>query len=239
MIMQINGSILKSIIMTPKIIVIVQEGDARQAYLAELESIDVEVSLISSFIEIQTLLSEDSYNGVVVDLKTKMKATADEKELALDLLEQFPFAQLNLEIKTGTIKLLCYDQMMNVRTLKDFVDIVCTSFIPRAIRLHARKENNFNILLSRTSDFPENETEHTVTIDISKGGCFIYSIGNWEINTNVQIVINEINDRSPILCEVRRVVKWGEAMKIPGIGVQFIDISEDQLEGFCKVGHIS
>lgn len=41
------------------------------------------------------------------------------------------------------------------------------------------------------------------------------------------------------LCEVRRQVAWGETMQIPGVGIKFIDISENQLEDFCKVGHIS
>ena len=224
--------------MNIKIVLVAQEGNAQRAYLAELESMGVQVDEISSFREIHKLMSENSYNGVIVDFRTKMKVTGNEKELALDILEQFPFAQVNFEEETGIINLLCYDQTNN-RTLKEFVDIKCGSFNARPIRLFARKDNHFNIKLSNVSDFSEKELYRTVTINVSQGGCFIYSIDNWEIRTNVFIVIKELYDKRPILCEVRRKVAWGESMQIPGIGIKFIDISRNQLEDFCKVGHIS
>jgi hypothetical protein len=220
-----------------KIVLVAQEGNAKRAYLAELESIGVQVDEISSFSEIHKLMSENSYNGVIVDFKTKMKATANEKKLAPDILEQFPFAQLNFEEKAG-VNILCYDQMNN-NTLKEFINIKCRSFNARKIRLFARKENHFNIKLSKISDFTEKEIDQTVSINVSQGGCFIYSIDNWEISTNVFIVIKELYDKRPIPCEVRRHIAWGETMQIPGIGIKFLDISENQLEDFCKIGHIS
>ncbi len=221
-----------------RIVLIAEEGNARQTYLAELESIGIQIDVISSLGDIHRLMGNNYYNGVLLDFKTKMKATAYEKEITLDLLEQFPFAQINLEEKTGIVKVLCYDQIDKNRTLKDFININCRSFNARLIRLHERKENHFNIILSKTSNFSEQEIDHTVTIDISKGGCFIYSTANWKINTNVLIIINELNDKRPILCVVKRIVSWGEAMQIPGIGIEFNDISENQLEEFCSIGNI-
>ena len=44
----------------------------------------------------------------------------------------------------------------------------------------------------------------------------------------------ELEDDTAIQGEVRWAVKWGEAMRIPGIGVMFKDIKKNQHEDFCN-----
>ncbi len=224
--------------MNIRVILISQDGPARRAYLEALNKTGVLVDVVSSFGEISKFLSENQYNGVMVDLRTKMKTSGREKDLAGNILEQVPFVHLQFEEDTGTIRSLSYGPKGS-QTLEEFIDRECRSFSARRIRINARKDIYFNVVLSGASDLSEKASEHTVTINVSVGGCFIYSTGNWEVSDKVMIVIKELEDKRPITCEVRWKRTWGEAMKVPGIGVKFEDISEGQLRDFCEKGSIS
>ena len=69
-------------------------------------------------------------------------------------------------------------------------------------------------------------------VNVSIGGCFIYTIDDWEIDAEVTMVIEELKDQTPIEGSVRWKRAWGESMQIPGIGVQFGNIRPAQLEEF-------
>lgn len=222
--------------MNIRLLLISQDGTARRAYLDALNKSGVQADVVSSFSEIYKLLAENLYNGVMVDLKTKIRSSGREKEMAIKILEQVPFVHLKFEEDTGTIQSFYYGQTGS-QTLEEFIDRECRSFSARKIRINARKDIHFNIVLSGASGISETN-EQTVTINVSSGGCFIYSIGNWEISDKVMIVINELEDKTPVACEVRWKRKWGDAMQIPGIGVKFENISEDQLRDFCKKGNM-
>ena len=80
--------------------------------------------------------------------------------------------------------------------------------------------------------------ERTVTIDISKGGSFIYSVDLWNIGEKVQFVIKELADSNPIRGEIRWTRSWGKMMEVPGIGITFETIDKGQLEEICDKGHM-
>ena len=94
---------------------------------------------------------------------------------------------------------------------------------------------HFNVLLPKTAGFNEEGIRRTVTVNVSKGGCFIYSVDNLASDVEMMIVFKELEDQKPILGEVRWKAKWGEAMQIPGIGIKFEDINEGQLTEICKI----
>ncbi len=224
--------------MNIRLLLISQDGPSRRAYLEALNKSGVQVDVVSSFGEIYKLLAENQYNGVMVDIKTKIRSSERDKDTAIKILEQVPFVHLKFEENTGTIQSFYYGQTGS-QTLEEFVDRECRSFNARKIRINARKDVYFNIVLSSSSDVSEKADEHTITINVSIGGCFIYSTGNWEISDKVMIVIKELEDIRPIACEVRWKRTWGEAMRVPGIGVKFENISEGQLLDFCEKGNIS
>lgn len=173
------------------------------------------------------------YNGVMIDVPTKIKASKEEKTLVHEILNKFPVIQLKWESKSGTIKTLSHNQYKSGGTLNDFINQECRSFNPRTIRASVRKNINFNVILANNNNFGEENIEKTITIDVSKEGCFIYSPKKWEIHSNVRFIINEIDDHTPIRGEVMWGIEWGKAMRIPGIGVMFNDIKS------CQLGNIS
>ncbi len=221
--------------MNVKVILVCQEeGKARQAYINALKPLGVQVDAVPSLGKLHKMLSENFYNGVMVDLKTKVKASNDEKGLIHDVLYQFPVAHLNFEEKTGRIRSLHYGRASKNKTLEAFIKEECRSFIARPIRLSPRKKFHFNVLLSKTGDFIEKGIDRTVTINVSKGGCFIYSVDNLQNGAKVMMVFKELEDQNPILGEVRWKLLWGEAMEIPGVGVKFENISEGQFTEMCE-----
>jgi Tfp pilus assembly protein PilZ len=217
--------------MNIRVILVCGEGVERQAYLSAIEALGVQIDTVSSLEELHKAVLRTPYHGVMIDLKTKIRAAKVEKILIHDILEKvFPVIQLKLENKTSRIQTLYFGQAKGDGTLEDFILKECRSVEPRSIRLSLRKNINFNIILSKNDNYSKDNIEKSVTIDVSEGGCFIYSSDKWEINSKAWFIIKELDDNTPILSEVRWKMSWGNAMKIPGIGVKFKDIREGQLE---------
>ena len=93
-----------------------------------------------------------------------------------------------------------------------------------------RKRIHYNVVLSKSGDFSQGNTEKTVTLNVSKSGCFIYTTGNWRINDRAAFTFKELDDNKPILATVKWKTVWGKSMQIPGIGVEFKEIGETQIK---------
>ncbi len=220
--------------MDVRVALVCQEGEARRAYISAVQTIGAHVDTASSFSELHKLFCENSYNGVMVDLKAKLKASQNEKDLIQDLLEQFPMSQLKFEEKTGTVRSLNFGRASDSQTVEAFINEECRLFPARPIRASARKKIYFNAIISKTGDFSEAGSTRTVTMNVSQGGCFIYSTDHWEIGDKVMIILKGLDDQKPISGEVRWQISWGETMQIPGIGVKFEDISAGQFAEICN-----
>lgn len=220
--------------MSVRLLLVCKEGEARQAYLDATKPLCVHIDTVSSFMEVYKTMVDNPYNGVMVDVLTKTKAAKNDKALVHEVLEQFPVLHLKWESKTGTIKTLYFGQFKHAGTLEDFVNEQCRTFKARRIRSSPRKSVNFNVILAKDNSFDDKDIERTVTIDVSKGGCFIYSSDEREKHCNAWFIIKELNDDTPIRAEVTWNIAWGKAMKIPGIGVTFTDIKEQQHEDMCR-----
>ena len=117
-----------------------EEGEAKQAYINAVKPFGVKVDTVPSLSELHKMLCENYYNGVMVDFRTKMKASNKEKELVHDVFEQFPVAQLNFEEKTGSIRSFHYSRKSKGETIGSFIKEECRSFIARPIRSSIRKK---------------------------------------------------------------------------------------------------
>lgn len=213
-----------------KLLLLSGEGKAKQAYLDMIRHFDIDVDTVSSITELYKTMINKPCNGVMIDLPTKIKASRDEKALVHEVLNKFPVIQLRWENKTGTIKTLYYGRVKSGGTIKDFINQECRSFNPRTIRSSVRKNINFNVMLTEGDNFKEENIERTVTIDVSKGGCFIYSSKKWEKHSDIWLIIKELEDHTPMRGRVMWGIAWGEAMRMPGIGVMFREIKNGQLK---------
>ena len=210
-----------------RILLIAREGETRKKYQEAITDLGVETVVVSSLKKTDRALMDLSYHGVMVDMRTKMKILKDDNELVYTALRKFPVAHLNLERKTGAIRLF-YPGQKTGATLEDFVNRECASFTPRILSSGVRKQIHFNVVLSENKEFSAEHCERTVTVDISREGCFVFSVRDWEPGDSVWLSIKELHDDTPICALVRWCLKWGEGMRVPGIGLKFMEITESQ-----------
>ena len=161
--------------MDTKIILVCADNTEKKTYLDALESLDVSVDAVTSFKTLENVLLENPYHGVMVDLKTKIRAMRSEKELAYQILNKYPVVQLRLDDENGQIKTLSDGKSRHDATLEEFIEADCRNFEARGIRSSPRARYHFNIMLCKTDDFLDQHSDRSITINISKGGCFIFS----------------------------------------------------------------
>ncbi|MBN2468917.1 MAG: PilZ domain-containing protein [Deltaproteobacteria bacterium] len=217
--------------MDTRVVLVAREGEARNAYIREIRRCGVHVDTVSSFQDLRRMMTEVPYNGVLVDLETKIKAPANEKRISHEILSVFPVVQLRNDGKTDSVRTLYFGQLHGEKgTLENFLDVECRSFPPRTIRSNIRRDVYLNVLLSRKGDFSQKTASRSVTLNVSQGGCFIYSTEKWERAWTASFIIKALDDAMPITGEVRWTIPWGATMRLPGIGVRFQDIRHGQLE---------
>jgi hypothetical protein len=217
--------------MSIKLILVCKEGEARQAYLHYTKALGVEVDVVSSFYEFLQTMICNPYQGLIIDLVTQMKMSVEEKNVSKEILSFFPTIYLKWYADSGSICHIFPDKTAACGSLKEFINSECQSFTARAVRLNTRGMDHFNVLLSNDESMHENFLERTVTINISKGGCFLFSGRDWSSCSTAWFIITELQDKSPIEGNIHWSVGWGNQMTIPGIGVGFKYIKQSQIEG--------
>jgi hypothetical protein len=216
--------------MNMKLILVCKEGDARQAYLNEMKALGVEVDVVSSYYEFFKTRASTPYQGLMIDLVTQMKMAVEEKNVSKEILGFFPTIQLKWDAESGSIRNISLGKATTSGSLKEFIHTECQSFMARAVRLNMRKIVHLNVLLSNDESMNEKALERTVTINISMGGCFLFSGRDWLNAPKAWFIINELQDNIPIAGDIRWSVEWGKQMMMPGIGLSFKHIKPSQLE---------
>jgi hypothetical protein len=213
-----------------KIVLMVAEKELRQQYLDQFKAYDLDMTVVDSVVEMERQLSQDAYNGIVIDLKTKLMAPRGHKELAYEMLEHYPVLQCRILPDSGKLQIMPFGKAKNIVSLESFLKEICTGFDARKLRASQRKAAHFNVLLSRSGAFTPDDVERAFTVNISKGGCFIATCSKWNLGGNAAFILKELTQRTPIVGEIRWQIAWGQKMQIPGIGLRFEDIAAEQIE---------
>jgi len=219
----------KGYLMNMRLILVCKEGPARDAYLRETASLGVEVDTVDSFGDLFKTMMINAYSGVMVDVVTSVRASRDEKTIAQDILDAFPIVQLRWDSATNQISVISQGNLSGNGILPNFIHEECRSFSPRAIRLDVRKTIHLNIVMCRQEQINASNMERSVSVNISKGGCFLYSSRDWSHTSEVWFIVNELHDKTPILGEIKWRQPWGKSMAIPGIGISLKHIANQQL----------
>ena len=215
--------------MAPKIALVAGKKEDVDTYLKNLQDYDAEIKVCESFKELECCLAIESYNGIIVDLRTKLSVPRDQKVLAYDLLEHYPVLQSRIIPDSGRLQTMPFGKAQRDVSMEVFLSEECPNFAARKIRSAIRRTIHFNVVLSKSGNFTANEVEKTVTLNVSRDGCYILSTQQFEDRSSVAFIIKELKHRTPIVGEIRWVIPWGKTMRIPGIGVKFEDIHRDQL----------
>lgn len=213
-----------------RIVLIAAEKQQIEIYREQLQSFDLDITTVSTIIELEKLLAKNAYNGIVLDLKTKLKAPRDQKELAYELLEHYPVLQTRILDESGKIQAMPFGKSATGISMDEFLNELCPTFNARKIRSNQRRKLHFNILLSKNGGFSIEDVERTYTINVSKGGCFIATSQDWTTGHSAAFIIKELAVKTPVVGEIRWNTPWGKKMMIPGIGIRFEDIERQQLQ---------
>ncbi len=190
--------------MSIRLALVSPEGELRDIYARAIKALDVRYDVVTTFKELYYAMEKVPYNGILIDLASKMKAPRDDLGLVENVLGHFPVLYLKWEEHT------------------------------RQISTEKRIGIHFCILLSRDSAFREGNVERTITINVSAGGCFIFTNQEWDIRSRVWIVVKGISDETPIIGDVRWFFRWGGCKQNPGIGIKFLQIKEAQIHELCN-----
>jgi Tfp pilus assembly protein PilZ len=215
----------------PRILIVVSNAEAGKAYTQALSDVGASYDIVPTFCKMSAMAMEHAYNGLIIDIVTLVRCSKEEKVIAYECINLYPVLRVKWEAKHKTIQLSPLEQSFSPdaeSALRFFVQR-CTSFPARPLRKHKRKQVNLNALLSTDQEFAASSTEKTFTVSISEGGVFLHTMQSFKVGETVWLRFVELN-RAPIRATVRWVLEWGESRSIPGIGLQFIELSEHQLK---------
>lgn len=213
----------------PRIILAVSDTRRKDAYLSAL-GYSAELTLTESLREIPKLLIHALFNGILLDVSLKVKASHMDKVRVADSLESMPGATLNLD-GNGSIRILMLNQRHGAaRTVEEFISL-CAAFQPATIFPDDLLSLRLNAIISTSPDFGQ-DSENTITMFITGSGCFLFTAGpeRYRPQSDVWIDFIGISERKPILGKVCWQCPWGVSHKVSGIYVGFESILESQYD---------
>lgn len=215
-----------------RVLLFVNDEMALRQYLDVLAESSVQVFVSASFFRLSEEICSRTYHGLIVDLPTKMLEIKTNKSEVYRLVERFPVAHVRVDGSTGKIRCSHVSLRQDGNALVAFINDRCRNAQPQKLRATVRMEIHIPVLLFRRRE--SKRPERSITLDISTGGCFIVTAHRWVEGQEIFLGFPELNGLASVRAQIRSVVPWGKGRLIPGIGVEFLDLSTaqtDQLSG--------
>jgi hypothetical protein len=227
------------------IILVAENNESRSLYESYLRTYPgISYQCYSSVKEFTASVSKDNcYCGFIIDLRTIMKESPEDRTLLHELIERFPAIQISRIGDKKHVKGAISDKNLHDRELFDyFVKDFCNHFIPRGIRTQKRRSVFLNVYLdfssTKNKNAPKGKRFRTNTLDVTGEGAFISGAIDVKKGDKLHLVINELNDQIPIECTVIWIQPWGETILHPtGFGVIFTGIKPEQKEELTTLMH--
>lgn len=209
-----------------RVLLVVQDAEARKRYLQALAAYDVTVFVSASYHDFDQDIGNQTFHGLLLDIPTKMRAIKDDRTYVYSLVERFPVAHLRIDESRDFVN--CFHPgRKSGEKLSDFINNHCRTSIPQKIRVSVRREILLPVLVYRHERV--RRPERAITRDISTCGCFIISTRKWKLDADILIHLQCLGDIPLIRAKIRKIVEWGQVGLTPGIGVQFLDLTHEQL----------
>jgi len=216
--------------MAPQVLLVVQEGPAREAYLHLLGPANARCDVVGDLTAARAALLEKAYHALVVDMVTMVRAPQAEKAAIHDALSFYPVVRLKYEHDRGQVQAVYLGRSGGEQIdLVEFIRVRCPEFRPRRARRHERTDYHLNAVLAGDMLFTPDSAQRSNTLDISESGCFLYTVWDWPLGAEVWLQVTDLADDSPVTGTVVRRVSWGTPGMLPGVGVQFVRITPAQV----------
>jgi Tfp pilus assembly protein PilZ len=213
--------------MQPQILLAVADEERCRRYELFLNQEHVICQMVSSLRDVATQTARQPYNAIFLDMPLIVRASVYEKSLVEDALRALPHARLNIVPATGEISILISGETHeSTKTPEEYLRYCCDQPV-KIVLPRNRIPLNLNAMLSYPKDMAT--VERTACIDISPGGCFLFTVNDEiTLQSAVWVRVVVLNDPAPILCTVCWKREWGVTNEIPGIGVRFDEMTAEQ-----------
>ena len=213
--------------MQPQILLAVADDERRSIYEAFLKKERVICQAVSSLRDVATQTARQPYNAIFLDMPLIVRASQYEKSLVEDALRALPHARLNITATTRQISILVSGESHeSSQTPEEYLRYCCEQPV-KIVLPRNRIPIHLNAVLAHTPD--TTASERTVCIDISPGGCFLFCVNDEiSLQSTVWIRLVILNDPAPIQSTVCWKREWGMTNEIPGVGIRFDQMSEQQ-----------
>lgn len=201
------------------LLVISYSDDVRTALAATLKASTVTPVACRTFCEAEDLALQGLYSGILVDLPSIVKSKGEEKIVAYTLANFFPTLRVRA-LGSVLVPMTMPGSAKQDKSLNDFLNVTCPSFIPRTLRAFRRHP----LCLSTISSY-EGEDQRGFTLDLGWGGAFIVDIFTEKFICNRDITIRVPELSLEIDATIRWTKPWGER-HAPGIGISFKSLPE-------------
>jgi Tfp pilus assembly protein PilZ len=213
---------------TKRIFMAVLTGDKEeeQAITEAFESFHVKLAFASTMRNLRDILFEQSCSGILLGITSLVGIDQASKSFGQSLEHVYPVARIRWNRSDGSFSLMSF-RNGRVDTLADFIAI-CSNVSPRRLRSWERLPKTLNVMISSDPDLAN--AMRAFTTNISLGGCFLHTSQEWNVGDPVFIQIQELSSQSIIDGNVVRYVPWGTPFRVQGIGIQFVNMDDEQME---------
>jgi Tfp pilus assembly protein PilZ len=213
-----------------RILLVAAPGDNRGAYLRALRDFKIDCDVAESLHDVVVNHNKIKYSGFLIDIPTLLRSSAADKAEAALLSDNFPVMRISNNSNEGIRCIPTGKFSGHGSTLKEFFQESCLNFTARSLRGTKRANKVLNVLLNRDISARNSYMEKSVALNFSAEGSFLFSVSKWRKGDTLWIAIMELDDKAPVKAEVQWVVPWGLKSQMPGIGVQFLTLSEGQAD---------
>lgn len=180
----------------------------------------------STFAEAESHALEELVSGVVVDIITMLKAKDGDKVIAHTLNALFPFLRVRAHGKAIVPMQMAQMRVSQLTGLDAFFTWAASDFTARRLRASKRMSVCLPAMVGTSCGY---------TADLSWGGAFIVDAEagkRFSAGDTVTVSFSDLGAEIPAV--VLRVRPWG-GRQVPGIAVQFLEISDENQRRMATV----
>ena len=223
-----------------KLVLIVNDEKNQAFYQNHLSSYDdITLEVYSNFIDFRNQSHGKLYSGFLVDIRTLIKSSSGEKLLFSHLLQHFPVMRVTKkpgsDSFSGLLESKSLGRLKGQALLDAFINDLCRKNPPRDIP-SGRQKGIFRSAYLYFSDDFQKEPEKAVIENLTMKSCFVVTNELCPKGSHVWLVLTEMKEQTPILCEIKWAKPWtAGSLYLPGYGVSFIGIMDEQVEELSQL----
>ncbi len=222
-----------------RIVLIIQDEGERELYNQILRARqDIVLESYGRIEEFQKGPGERRFFGFIVDLRTVIRSTNEEKRVFMNISSVFPVLRIRKGEGAAPLTGLVAGQIVTGDGIFDFfIDEACSGFQPRGLRTSERRPAILNVLATFDPDRQAQEPCRANIINISDRGFFIACTHDVDVGRQASVVINEFINKAPILSVIKWGIRWGQSTRhLPGFGAEIVHITQEQSDELAAFG---